>query len=205
MTAKGYKGNLDEYIQLHHGSMSQAEMARATGASTSQVSRRVIALRESGQLQPRKRGEDAEPAPDDRLQALDELVALLHSELATAGGQSLARVSSEYRKALEERDSLRVEYGISVDNRFVVGLLDYLRMLQPVFKHVPTHPLPENVLQLHERYELVVKATLRYLQEEGAIMVKPKVLDGLGETGGAAPEDEDELDVLQAEYSGSPV
>ena len=200
MAARGYKGNLDEYIKLHFNSMSQAEMARATGASTSQVSRRVIALREAGQLKPPQRDGDAEPAPNERLQALEELVNLLHSELATAGGQSLARVSSEYRAALLERDNLRAELGITQDKRYKVSMLTYLIMLQPISELVPLHPIPENAQQLQERDEMVVKATLHYLQEEDAIVVKPGVLKGLGKTGGDADEDADELEELQAVY-----
>lgn len=205
MASKKYRGDLDAFIRLHHNSMSQAEMARATGASTSQVSRRVIALREAGQLKPPQRDGGAEPVPDERLQALDELCELLHAELATSGGQSLARVSSEYRKALEERERLRAELGITRDNRFVVSTLTYLIMLQPISELVPLHPIPENAQQLQERDELMVKATLHYLQEEGAIVVKPGVLKGLGKTGGDSDENEDELDMLQAEYGGSPV
>ena len=180
MATKGYKGNLDEYIIAHHRSMTQAEISRATGASTSQVSRRVIALREAGRLDTERPDLDGEAMPNERLAALDELCELLHRELSTAGGQSLARVSSEYRQAMAERENLRAEMGITQDNRYKVGMLTCLIMMKPIFDLVPVYPIPENVAELQERYELVVKATLRYLRDEGAIVVKPDVLKGLG-------------------------
>lgn len=181
MASKCKVENLDAYIIAHYRSMTQAEISRATGASTSQVSRRVIALREAGRLDNERPDFDGEAMPDERLTALDELCELLHRELATAGGQSLARVSSEYRKAMEERENLRAEMGISQDNRYKVGMLTCLIMMRPIFDLVPLHPIPENVAELQERYELVVKATLRYLHDEGAIVVKPDVLKGFDE------------------------
>ena len=54
-----------------------------------------------------------------RLEALAELREMLHDDLALAGGQGLARVSSEYRAVLAETEALSTELDISINARKV--------------------------------------------------------------------------------------
>lgn len=112
----------DEYIIAHSKSMSQQEMADKLGINKSTVSRRMAALRESGVIdsraaeaakrgarQARERLQGCTMSRTDRLEALSELKDMLHAELALAGGQGLARVSSEYRATIEQIESLSTE------------------------------------------------------------------------------------------------
>ena len=163
MASKCKVENLDAYIVAHYRSMTQAEISRATGASTSQVSRRVIALREAGRLDNERPDYDGEAMPDERLMALDELCELLHRELSTAGGQSLARVSSEYRQAMAERENLRAEMGITQDNRYRVTMLDK----EQIMADCNVDPRDFNA---------VFNAVIKHLQDRDAIRVKDGVL-----------------------------
>lgn len=122
---------VDEYIITHSKSMSYAEMGDKLGINKSTVSRRAAALRESGKLDAKPRGADlAETASRERLQgctisraerleALAELRGMLHDDLALAGGQGLARVSSEYRAVLAEIEALSAELDITMNARKV--------------------------------------------------------------------------------------
>ena len=112
------KDNIDAFIIEHARSMTQSEMADKLQVNKSTISRRISALRESGQLQsaaPDAATHERKPLQGcainraDRLQALAELREALQGELRLSGGQGLARVSSEYRKVLEEMESLSHE------------------------------------------------------------------------------------------------
>lgn len=167
---------LDNYLKRMHSHMSARELAAATGSSKSTVSRRLIALRESGQLDvPVNASNGDSDVPDERLAALDELIELLHDELETTGGASLARVSAEYRRALEDRDKLRAEMGITQDNRFTVGLIHriqmhagYERILRSAADKGEDKPDP---------FDAAFSAIVSYLLDRGAILAKDGVLD----------------------------
>lgn len=118
--------DLDRYIARMHSHMSVRALADATGASKSTISRRIIAMRKAGELDDHANAnvDDGGCAPDERLAALDELIARLHGELDATGGSSLASLSREYRLALEEREVLRAELGITQDDRYRVTLDD---------------------------------------------------------------------------------
>lgn len=176
--APGFKGDLDRFIMQNHRVMSQAEISRRTGASTSTVSRRVIALRASGQLDKadRERMQSQGEAPDDRLHAVEELVERLHRELDETAGHGLASVSNAYLKALDERERLREVMGISVDNRFEVNLLEVAQMGAAYYRHDEVHRAnPQEV------WDAAVESTLRYLADEKAVVLRPDAFPPRGE------------------------
>lgn len=117
----------DQYIIEHHRSMSQPEMAEKLGLNKSTISRRMSKLKADGAIEATPNGESRETqlARDrlrgcamnraDRLAALGELKNMLHADLLTSGGSSLARVSSEYRRTLEEIESLSVELDMAAN------------------------------------------------------------------------------------------
>lgn len=108
----------DEYIRTHYGHMSLREMAVKLGIDKSTVSRRLNRLRESGDIDEyeARAAKDATSVArssinrgmtaNDRLAALLELKDCLQAELQLVGGAGLARVSSEYRRTLEEVEAL---------------------------------------------------------------------------------------------------
>ena len=165
-----FRGDLDEYIKLHHGAMSQAEMARATGASTSSVSRHVIALRAAGQLDPPSGGSGPDHARRERLEALEELVCLLHSELSAAGGQTIASVSTEYRKALEELDAIRAEAGDHGGGRYHVTLADRMQM-QARYAEAMRNASHCDAQNGAEPFDVAFSAIIAHLRDRGAIAV----------------------------------
>lgn len=112
----------DRFIVEHYGSMTQPEMADKLGIDKSTVSRRVARLKNDGVIdahvnqaarkeatEARERLRGCVMGNVDRLEALAELRDALHDEIANTGGQSLARVSSEYRRTLEEIEMLSSE------------------------------------------------------------------------------------------------
>lgn len=121
----------DEFIITHSKSMSYAEMGDKLGLNKSTISRRAAALRKAGKLDAKPTGAEIEELAArerlqsctinraDRLEALAELREMLHDDLALAGGQGLARVSSEYRAVLAEIEALSTELDISINARKV--------------------------------------------------------------------------------------
>lgn len=123
------RDNTDKYIIDHYRSMSYGEMADKLGINKSTVSRRAAMLREAGELEEKPSGADMTQERAlrerlkgctidraDRLEALNELRELLHDDLTLAGGQGLARVSSEYRAVLAEIEALSIELDL-VENK----------------------------------------------------------------------------------------
>ena len=117
----------DRFIVEHYRSMTQPEIADKLGVDKSTVSRRVARLRADGDIgtavdeaarkesiEARRRLQGCAMGRADRLEALAELKDMLHAEIAMSGGQSLARVSSEYRKTLEELEAISTELDIAV-------------------------------------------------------------------------------------------
>lgn len=105
--------------------MSTREMAERLGTTKSTISRHVKALRESGTLSdaPRKDASAATTAArframratgHEHLDALIELRDLLRNELDVSGGASMARVSSEYRRCMEEIAALSNEIDVAM-------------------------------------------------------------------------------------------
>lgn len=121
--------NSDKFIADHYASMSMREMADHLGISKSTVSRRAKALREAGKIDEaaaKDAQRETQRARDDlrgctmsrgeRLRKLDSLRARLEDELDVSGGGNLSRVSSEYRKTLEEIASLSANIRIDEES-----------------------------------------------------------------------------------------
>ncbi|MBQ3328880.1 MAG: ArsR family transcriptional regulator [Eggerthellaceae bacterium] len=171
---------LDEFICAHHMSMSTREIAEAVGVGKSTVARHLSDLRKSGQhdsMRDSAVGSSAHSAAvdSDRLAALDELLDRLHAELSTTGGASLARVSSEYRKALEERDALRAALGITQDVRYEFNLRDFMKLVARGYEQ----PL-ETGGDPYSDFKRGVLAAIAYLSGKDAIVVAEGVLDSDG-------------------------
>lgn len=125
--------SIDEYIITHCKSMSYAEIGDKLGINKSTVSRRAAALREAGKLEAkpsvaesvemaaRERLRGCTISRAERLEALAELREMLHKDLTLAGGQGLARVSSEYRAVLAETEALSVELDLTINARKVAA------------------------------------------------------------------------------------
>ena len=126
--------------------MSQQEMADKLGLNKSTVSRRMAALRESGELdtkateaakresqQARERLQSCTMSRTDRLEALAELKDMLHAELALAGGQGLARVSSEYRAVLEQIEALSIELDLTTNAAQRLNPVQLMKMKHQIF------------------------------------------------------------------------
>lgn len=133
------KDNTDKFIIDHYRSMSYGEMADKLGINKSTVSRRAAMLREAGELEEKPSGADMAQARAmrerlkgctidraDRLEALNELRELLHDDLTMAGGQGLARVSSEYRAVLAEIEALSIELDLVENKGKDVSTIDLL-------------------------------------------------------------------------------
>ena len=118
----------DRFIVEHYKSMTQPEIADKLGINKSTVSRRVARLKAEGDIsanagetarnestEARERLRGCAMDSTDRLMALAELKDALHAEIALSGGQSLARVSSEYRRTLEEIEALSAEITTDVN------------------------------------------------------------------------------------------
>ena len=133
------KDNTDKFIIDHYRSMSYGEMADKLGINKSTVSRRAAMLREAGELEEKPSGADMAQARAmrerlkgctidraDRLEALNELRELLHDDLTMAGGQGLARVSSEYRAVLAEIEALSIELDLVENKGKDVNAIDLL-------------------------------------------------------------------------------
>ena len=116
-------------------------MADKLGINKSTVSRRMAALRESGEIdskateaakresqQARERLQSCTMNRTDRLEALAELKDMLHAELALAGGQGLARVSSEYRAVLEQIEALSIELTLTTNTAQRLNTVELVRM-----------------------------------------------------------------------------
>ena len=139
------KDNTDKFIVTHYRSMSYGEMADKLGINKSTISRRAAALREAGELDEKPSGADMAQARAmherlkgctvdraDRLEALEELRELLHHDLTLAGGQGLARVSSEYRAVIAEMEALSIELGLTQNAGKDVSTIDLLRVRKSV-------------------------------------------------------------------------
>ena len=126
--------------------MSQQEMADKLQVNKSTVSRRMAALRESGELdtkateaakresqQARERLQSCTMSRTDRLEALAELKDMLHAELALAGGQGLARVSSEYRAVLEQIEALSIELDLTTNAAKRLNPVQLMKMKHQIF------------------------------------------------------------------------
>lgn len=133
------RDNTDKYIISHYRSMSYGEMADKLGINKSTVSRRAAMLREAGELEEKPSGADMAQARAmrerlkgctidraDRLEALNELRELLHDDLTMAGGQGLARVSSEYRAVLAEIEALSIELDLVENKGKNISAIDLL-------------------------------------------------------------------------------
>ena len=164
----------DAYIVSHARSMTQKEIARKLGVNKSTVSRRMAALRESGELdakaaeavrrdsqRAREKLHGCTMSRTDRLSYLMELRDMLHAELSLSGGQSLARVASEYRRTLEEIEALSDELGVA---------MDAARKFNPVM-------IERYIAGMMERYPTTDRTTVRqivgdvlaYLESQGVI------------------------------------
>lgn len=131
----------DKYIITHNKHMSYGEMARQLGLNKSTISRRAAALREAGELDGkpdkaelsraramRERLQGCTLDRAERLEALAELRELLHHDLTLAGGQGLARVSSEYRAVLAEIEALSAELGLIHNAKADVSTIELLQI-----------------------------------------------------------------------------
>ena len=178
----------DQFIIKHYRSMSLAEMGDKLGCDKSTVSRRLKVLRESGEVEAvdesarkaesataRERLKGCAMDRGARLEALSELKDILHAEIALAGGQGLARVSSEYRQTLAEMENLSVEMGIADDNHA---------------KEVPTIELVKYKVDARKRWgatcedvDAVVDDVLQWLNDVKVVRFAP--LDAIMSTAGA--------------------
>ena len=133
------KDNTDVFIINHARSMSQQEIADKLGLNKSTVSRRMAALRESGEIddkpsaamkrelqEKRERLKSCTLDRTSRLEALAELKDLLHAELTLSGGSGLARVSSEYRATIEQMEILSTDMHLIANPADRIGPIDLI-------------------------------------------------------------------------------
>ena len=184
----------DEYIIAHSRSMSQQEIADKLGINKSTVSRRMASLRESGEInakvkttassesqQARERAKDCTLSRVDRLKALTELKDMLHADLALAGGQGLARISSEYRQTLEQLEALSTDLELIDSTARKLGMIQYTKLKIAVTSDFPSVE--------HDTAVDIVDTVIRYLADIDLIAA-PTTLDEILSTAEAASADE---------------
>jgi len=168
----------DRFIKEHYTSMSMQEMADHLGISKSTVSRRAKAMRESGEIDDamaKAAERETQRARDciagcalgnaERLEMLDALKARLEDELRMTGGANLARVSSEYRKTLEEMAAISTnldivrDHGAKIDE---VGAINLKRDMRSRFEAYG-----------REELDCIVDEVLCFLDGQGLVRYTP--------------------------------
>ena len=168
------RDNTDVFIKEHFASMSMQEMADHLHISKSTVSRRAKAMRESGEIDDAVREaaeRETQRARDgvagcalgnaDRLEHLDALKARLEDELKMTGGANLARVSSEYRKTLEEMAAISINLEIVKDHGAKVDFLTVIMMKRDMRDRFGW--------EAGDELDAVVDAVLEHLDEKGLV------------------------------------
>ena len=162
----------DSFIIEHANGMTMQAMADHLGISKSTVSRRAKALRDSGEIeitdtkaverlakQERNKLKSCAMDDADRLMKLDALKTMLEEGMAASGGANLARLSSEYRKLIEEMANISTSLELANGGAKHVGMLAKMQIEYTIESdpeidsiHCDVGKIVDKVLrELHER------------------------------------------------------